>query len=147
LTIFGVFGNETPLNTSEQPRDLCPSCHKIREKVPGNLGSYPFLKYMRISSLHPDSVTAKILSERKLNSNFTEKLKTLLGHLRCDEPCRLLVWAKGLQSLLLMEIRYRKAFPSRSGFYFLGRGSHDRIPVLHSWALALPCILWCLDAL
>jgi hypothetical protein len=44
LTSFGVFGNETPLNTSEQPRDLCPSCHKIREKVPGNLGSYPFLK-------------------------------------------------------------------------------------------------------
>jgi hypothetical protein len=44
LTSFGVFGNETPLNTSEQPRDLRPSCHKIREKALGNLGSYLFLK-------------------------------------------------------------------------------------------------------
>jgi hypothetical protein len=44
LTSFGVFGKETPLSTSEQPRDLRPSCHKIKEKAPGNLRSYPFLK-------------------------------------------------------------------------------------------------------
>jgi hypothetical protein len=37
-------------------------------------------KNTRISglSLHPDPVAAKILSERKLNLNFTEELKTLL---------------------------------------------------------------------
>jgi hypothetical protein len=34
-------------------------------------------KNTRISGLHPDPVVAKILSERKINSNFTEKLKTL----------------------------------------------------------------------
>jgi hypothetical protein len=28
---------------------------------------------MRISGLHPDPVAAKILPERKLNSNFTKK--------------------------------------------------------------------------
>jgi hypothetical protein len=75
LTSFEVFRNETPLNTSEQPRDLCPSCHKIREKAPGNLGSYPFLK------IHGYPVClciriqfTKILSKRKLN--FTVKLSS-----------------------------------------------------------------------
>jgi hypothetical protein len=58
LTSFGVFGNETPLNTSEQPRDLRPSCHKIREKVPGNLGSDPFLK------IHGYMVSIQIRSQQ-----------------------------------------------------------------------------------
>jgi hypothetical protein len=40
---------------------------------------YPMLRqYMRISGLHPDLVAAKILPERKLNSNFTEKLTLYL---------------------------------------------------------------------
>jgi hypothetical protein len=41
---------------------------------------------MRISGLHPDPVAAKILSERKLNSNFTEKLKLYLVTLGVTNP-------------------------------------------------------------
>jgi hypothetical protein len=85
LTSFGVFGNETPLNTSEPPRDLCPSCHKIRDKAPGNLGSYSFLK------IHGYPVClcfqirfTKILSKRKLN--FIVKSKLYLVILGVRKP-------------------------------------------------------------
>jgi hypothetical protein len=73
LTSFVVFVNETPLNTSEQPRDLCPSCHKIREKAPGNLGSYPFLKI----HWYPVCLCIRIRFTKnpiKKKTNFTVKL-------------------------------------------------------------------------
>jgi hypothetical protein len=41
---------------------------------------------MRISGLHPDPTAAKILFERKLNSNFTEKLKLYLVILGVTNP-------------------------------------------------------------
>jgi hypothetical protein len=77
LTSFGVFGNETPLNTSGQPRDLRPSCHKIREKVPGNLGSYPFLKIHVDIRFLSGSGHSKI-PIRKTKLIFTEKLNSYL---------------------------------------------------------------------
>jgi hypothetical protein len=78
LTSFVVFGNETPLNTSEQPRDLRPSCHKIREKAPGNLGSYPFLKIHADIRFASGSGYSKIPIRKKTKLIFTEKLKFYL---------------------------------------------------------------------